>query len=280
MSTILVPVDFSEYSEYALEVAASIAEQTNSGIVLVHMMGLADTMLNKEESDDVINKLQYMEIVKRRFQDFKNRDFLKNIQVKDTVVNYREFNEMDDIADAWSAFMIVMGSHGATGFRDAFVGSNAEKVIRSSSIPVLVVKERIREFTISNAVFATDFKDESIPAYREARKFLKNFNCEPKLLYVNIPERFMSTRELEASSAEFLDKAEVDNPDIYENVEFYDDYTFEGGIYHYSKEKDADIIMIPTHGRKGIAHFFYGSASENISNTCKLPVMTFKIHRP
>ena len=53
-----------------------------------------------------------------------------------------------------------MGSHGASGFQEMFIGSNAEKVVRNSTIPTLVIKKEEETFKADSLVFASDFSDE------------------------------------------------------------------------------------------------------------------------
>ncbi len=277
MKRILVPVDFSKYSEYALEVAAAIAKKETAEIVVVHMMGFKDSLLTRDQSRELINGLNYMQLTKEKFQKFLNKDYLENIVVHDTIRNYKVFSELNEVAKEWKAEFIVMGSHGLTGVKDAVVGSNTEKVVRTSDIPVLVVKKQLKNFKISQAVFVTNFDSKFIPSYQEAQKFLRYFSCDPKLLYVNLPEKFMSTLEMEAKSAKFLTEAGITNPAILEKVTYYCDYTLESGIDHYCEERDIDLIILPTHGRKGLSHFFYGSVGENVANNARIPVLTMKI---
>ncbi|MCP4975162.1 MAG: universal stress protein, partial [Maribacter sp.] len=60
-------------------------------------------------------------------------------------------------------------------------------------------------------------------------------------------------------------------------VEIHNDYSIEKGILNYGEKINADIIGIPTHGRKGLSHFFMGSIGEDIANHSNVPVVTFKI---
>nr|AWJ66201.1 putative universal stress protein [uncultured bacterium] len=60
-------------------------------------------------------------------------------------------------------------------------------------------------------------------------------------------------------------------------VDIHNDYSVERGILNYSETSGADIIGIPTHGRKGLSHFFMGSIGEDVANHSKIPVVTFKI---
>jgi nucleotide-binding universal stress UspA family protein len=61
------------------------------------------------------------------------------------------------------------------------------------------------------------------------------------------------------------------------DVHYISDYTVERGVINFSNTIGADLIAIPTHGRKGLSHFFEGSIGEDIANHSALPVITFKI---
>ena len=60
-------------------------------------------------------------------------------------------------------------------------------------------------------------------------------------------------------------------------LNIYNDTSVEKGILGFAKDHDVQLIGMSTHGRKGIAHFFNGSISEDLVNHANMPVMTFKI---
>ncbi len=276
MKTILVPVDFSEYSEYALEVAANIAKNNNASIVVVHMLGLSHAFLTQDEEAQVFNAMYYMKLAKKKFEEFLDKPYLKDIEITETIRNYKVFTEINDIAKEFEAELIIMGSHGVNGFSDIFIGSNTEKVVRTSEIPVLVVKERVEKFNIKKAVFVTNLDVESVAAYIKARDFLLNFDCKLELLFIKLPEYFQSTGEMNEKYSKFLDATELNEIDPPE-IKYYSDYSLESGVFSYCNVNDVDVIIIPTHGRRGLSHFFYGSYGEDIANHSKIPVITMKI---
>ena len=61
------------------------------------------------------------------------------------------------------------------------------------------------------------------------------------------------------------------------DVHYVSDYTVEDGILNFSNKVGADLIAMPTHGKKGLAHFFEGSVGEDVANHATLPVITFKV---
>lgn len=278
MKKILVPVDFSDYSEYAMEVAATIAREQNAEIIALHMLGLADAVVTRDSSREVQEAIFYMRLAEKRFKEFLDKDYLEGIKVTETVHNYTVFSEINTIAQRMDVDLIVMGSHGASGMREVFVGSNTEKVVRTSKVPVLVIKHRAENFNPQLGIFACDFKEGSLGPYRRAKRIFEMFDIKMELLYINLSGDFKSTREIEKRILDFLTAADDGNPlETLNQVVIYNDYSVEAGIFAYSQVANADIIALPTQGRQGLAHFFSGSIGEDVVNRSNLPVMTFRI---
>lgn len=277
MKKIIVPVDFSIHSENALKTAAHIAKRENSEIVVVHMLELSSALISQSENFTQQQTAFYLRLAEKRFEEFLDKDYLSGITLTPIVKYFKIFSELNDIAKEKSADLIVMGSRGASGLKEIFVGSNTEKVVRSSSIPVLVVKEVPITSDFKTALFASSFSDNHVTPYSKARKLLKGFGCRLQLLNVNTPyAKFRSTKEQQKRVAEFLQKVDG-NLDDMNNVAFVSDYTVKEGILEYANLNGVDLIVMATHGRKGINHFFEGSISEDVANHSTLPVMTFKI---
>lgn len=278
MKKILVPVDFSKHSQHALEVAAGIAKEHNSEIVALHMMGLSDAVVTKNESKEAFEAMYYMRLAEKRFAEILDQEYLKGVTVTDAVHNYTNFNEINDIAKEMNIDLIVMGSHGTTGMMEVFVGSNTEKVVRTSEIPVLVIKHRAENFNPKSGVFACDFLENSTGPYVRAKRIFDLFNIDMQLLYINLAGDFRSTREIEKRILKFLTDVNDPNPlTTLNKVVQYNDYSVEAGIFAYSQVANADIIALPTQGRQGLAHFFSGSIGEDVVNHSDLPVMTFRV---
>lgn len=273
MKTIIVPVDFSEQSEYALKVATSIAIEKNSEIIALHMLELSEAMISSSEGVHVNQAVFFIKLAEKQFETFLDKPYLKNVKVTPIIKHYKVFSEVNDIAEKHNANLIVMGSHGTDGLKEIFIGSNAEKMVRNANIPVLVIKEDLPDFKIQNIVFACSFKEENIMAYEKAAAFAKSLSAKLELVYINTPgDNFLSTEDAYKRITKFLDKTKLGQV-----VEIYNDYTVERGILNYSDNMNADLIAIPTHGRRGLSHFFMGSIGEDIANHSKIPVVTFKI---
>jgi len=277
MKKILIPVDFSEHSEYALEVAATLAKKHNASLVVLHMMGLSEAVLTRDESQEMFEAIYYMKLAEKRFEDFLDKEYLKDIALETTVQNYKEFHEIKSVAKEFEADLIVMGSHGASGLKEVFVGSNTEKVVRTSDIPVLVVKNRLKAFKMEKVVFACDFNMDFTEPFKNAWNFFEKIGAEFQVVFINTPEKFLSNQQMQERAFKFMQHSGVNNTDVYDNTAYYCDYRLENGIYSFSNEVDADLVVIPTHGRRGLAHYFSENIGEAIVNHSDLPIMTFKV---
>ena len=278
MKKILVPTDFSKYSENALNVAATIAKEQNAELIVLHMLGLTHSGLNKNANRGAAEAIFHLKLAEKEFRTLLEKDYLKGLKVKEKVENYTNFIELNQLALDNDIDLIVMGSHGASGLEEAFVGSNTEKVVRTSDVPVLVIKNKINDFKAKEVVFACDFKVESINAYRSALKLFSSFNSNIHLLYVNLPHRFITTKQMKENAREFISVANSGDMKNLEKVVLYNDSSVEEGIHNYCETIDADLVVVPTHGRRGLSHFFNGSIGEDIANHAGRPVMTFKMN--
>nr|WP_321233297.1 universal stress protein [uncultured Psychroserpens sp.] len=273
MNKIIVPVDFSEYSEYALEAAAILAKRNNANLLVLHMLELDKGSLINSGNAQNEQMVFYLKLAEQKFDEYLNKDFLEGVSVTPIVKHFKVFSEVAEVAEEHNVDMIVMGSHGTSGLSEIFVGSNTEKVVRHSEIPVLVVKQKPSNLDFETVTFASDFSKEMIEPYLKARQMFNNI----KLIHVNVPgEGFKSSTEMETTVANFLKTADG-NLEKLNDVHYTSDYTVEKGILNASNLLGADLIAVPTHGRKGLAHFFTGSVSEDVANHATLPVMTFKI---
>lgn len=273
MKKILVPVDFSKHSEYALGVASKIAKQHGAGIVLLHMIGISDSVLANSEIAEEAEAKYYLKLAKEKIKQYTEKEYLRALSLEAIIQNYKDFEEVTNVAAEKNCDLVVMGSHGTSGLSELFVGSNTEKVVRTSDVPVIVIKKPHEDFTIKKIVMASDFAKESISVYKKAEAFAKLYKASLEIVYVNTTgANFIGHDIVEKKMEAFKKELGTDV-----QINFYSHPSLERGIFKYCLEKDADLLVIPTHGRKGLAHFVVGSLAENVSNHAKIPVMTIKL---
>jgi len=277
IKNILVPVDFSKPAENALRVAVQLAKRNNAKVTVLHVIELAESLFGTEQfnvNDEQI--LFFMKIAKKKFSKFLEKDFLKDVDVQDVVDVGPTSYVISENIKKQNTDMIVMGSTGASGLQEVLIGSNTEKIVRRAEVPVLVVKKEMKDFNIKNVIFASNFEMESVEAFKKAKEFADSFDAKMELLYVNLPgNQFYSTEEIREQMRTFLNKVQV--PFNRDNIIIHNDYSIELGVLNAAKDAKSDLIAMPTHGRRGISHFFNGSIGEDVVNHSTLPVITFKI---
>ncbi len=276
MKSILVPIDFSVQAKYAAKVAASIANHTNSKIFLLHMLELPTGVIDPASygsSSNTPTALLFLKRAHEKFEEFKKLSFFDGLEVEDSVLFHKAYDGIIDESKKQNVNLIVMGSQGVSGFEEMLIGSNTEKVVRNANVPVLVIKKDIDDFKIENIVFASNFKYKNRVSFQDILNFSSLFNAKLHLLKINTIHNFETTKESSDAIRNFIN--EFDLGDYTLNI--YNDTSVESGILNFSKVIDADIIVLNTHGRRGLAHLFNGSIGEDLANHAKLPVVTFKI---
>ncbi|MGL2987403.1 universal stress protein [Flavobacterium sp. RSSA_27] len=273
MKRILVPTDFSIYAENALKAAAQLAKKQQAEIVLLHMLELPNQMSDAVSSGKSIPEVMFfIQKAKETFVEIFDRPYLEGIEVtefiqfekaSDGVLKFIQKNNVD---------LIVMGSHGASGVEEIFIGSNTEKIVRLSEIPVLVIKKDEGEFDPKEIVFASDFSNEVKVPFQKMKALANLLNAKINLVTICTPNSFKTTAAATETMKSFAADFDLQNF----SINIYNESNVEKGILNFANATNADLIGICTHGRTGLAHFFNGSIAEDLVNHTQKPVITFR----
>jgi nucleotide-binding universal stress UspA family protein len=274
MKRILVPTDFSKHAEDALKAAAQIAKKNGAEIFLLHLLELPNQMNDAVTNGSSIPEVMlFIKKANEKLQKIKEEPHLQGITITTTVQFEKAFDGILSFNKKNKIDLIVMGSHGSSGIEEILIGSNTEKVVRLSDIPVLVIKKNLDTFNIKNIVFASDFSTEIKKPFLKMIEFAKIFDANLILVMICTPNSFKTTSLAEKTMKNFIADFEVKNY----SMQIYNDSNIETGILNFSNTVDADLIGLCTHGRTGLSHFFNGSISEDLVNHAIKPVITFKI---
>ena len=274
MRRILVPIDFSEYAENALKAAALFAKKNNAEIFLLHLLELPSQMNDAiTKGSSVPEVMLFINKANDLLQKITEQPYLEGISISTSVQYEKAFNGILSFTKTNKIDLIIMGSHGTSGIEELLIGSNAEKVVRLSDVPVLILKKDIGESQFNNFVFASDFSDEIKKPFQKMIDFATIFSAKLSLVTISTPNSFKSTIAAENKMKEFVKIFEIQNYSLH----IFNDTNIENGIINFSKKINADLIGLCTHGRTGLAHFFNGSISEGLVNHATKPVITFKI---
>lgn len=278
MKKILVPTDFSTPAENALKVAAQLAKKHRSEIYLLHNIELPVDMVNPvgdTRSNDLPEEIFFMKLAKKRFTQLLSKPYLQGLTVHEIVEFEQVFDGILQQSEKHGCDFIVMGSQGATGFKEMFVGSNTEKVVRRSQIPVLVIKKDRPDFKFDKFVFATNLDGHNKKTLNKVIAFTEKVGAKLHLVYINTANEFVTSKEIDSNLLKYLEGTDFDNYEFH----VYNDESVERGILNFSAKIKADVIGVATHGRKGLSHFFNGSVSEDLVNHANTPVITFQLEK-
>lgn len=275
MKKILVPTDFSEHAEHALRVAAQIARENNSEIILLHMLELPSQAGDAIGSGHEIPEIMFFKNkIISKLDDLMDEDYLKGISVSKIIQFEKAFEGILTISKTNNVDFIVMGSHGINGFQEMFIGSNTEKVVRFSDVPVLVIKDRLDDFKASQFVFASDFSDEIKKPFKKLLEIATVFKSHLHLVMINTPSAFKPTHVAQKIMHDFMKEFNYFDYTLH----LYSDVNIEKGVLNFANSVKADLIGMCTHGKRtGFDHFFNGSVTEGLANHAGKSVITFKI---
>lgn len=278
IKNILVPTDFSKCAMNAAKVAATIAKKLNAKLHFIHVIEVPVVtydvgMVNFES----LPQAMFMkDIANKNMTQLLGEDFLSGLAVSWSLEYDAIYKRINQRVEKEKIDLIVMGSHGASGINELILGSNAEKVTRYATCPVLTIKKEHDNFDIKNIVLASNFYRESKIVFKGFKEFMNLFNAKLHLVKVITPSNFESTPRSKKVMSDFVEAHHLENHTL--NIYNYENE--EDGIMTFSDEINADMIVIGTHGRTGISHLFKGSIAEDVLNHATRPVLSIKIDIP
>jgi nucleotide-binding universal stress UspA family protein len=273
MNTILVPVDFSANSKKAIEAAVFLAKRKNMNLKLLHVIELpytpgfsASGEVILEDNMHQLYTLKLMEKTKKMLHAIANEIEQQGIKVEYNVSVDRIYTAVINT----DAELIIISSRGHNDVEGFYLGSDAEKIIRISGVPVLTVKDMPGEFHINRMVFASGFEDPDINVIiQRVRDFATLFNAELLFITVDTTGNF-SVAEKERNIKKFHLPAE--------SYHIYQASNEEEGIIAFAEEQDVNLISICTQGRVGLAGLFAHRIAENVAGRSHIPVLTYNIN--
>jgi nucleotide-binding universal stress UspA family protein len=281
MKKILVPTDFSTEADYALEVAAKIAAKTGAGIELLHVIEDLPHQTFSPAGDyvpqDPMDKLFVRKLIERAHEQLHERmrnSKLEGIELTHEVKVGNVFKHLgQSIADE-KVDLTVMGTKGASGLHEILVGSNTEKVVRYAKCPVLSVREKPLAFDLKNVVLAVNFEENYTAFVNTLKEWQKLFGFTLHVVHVNTPLNFDTTANIDEKMIRFSKKHQLQDY----TFTIVNEYSYEGGIINFATKTKSDMIVMLTHGRKGLAYFLDGSITSSVVNHANIPVMSFKLN--
>lgn len=294
--TIVVPTDFSDQSQVALNFAIALARQFGSTIHCVHVIdqrylegGGGDAIyVSAGHVEETLRGIR--EHALKRLTHMTKKAAAYQLKAESHVREGRPVEQIQTIAGELDADLIVVATHGRSGLDHMLLGSTTEKLLRKASVPVLTVRPHthgglhadVETLDIKKILVPLDFSDFSHKALPTAVEFAKTFGST--VVLVHVVDTWLDYPEwgpaVEINNSPHLIKAAEE--EIARVAGELNGLTTEqhvlSGVPHRAlddlmKAQNIDLTIMTTHGRSGIAHFLLGSTTEKVIRTSPAPVL-------
>jgi nucleotide-binding universal stress UspA family protein len=272
MKKILFPTDFSEVANNAFVHALGLAKLVNAELLLLHTFEfpIIDNQYFPENYQTIFDSLELSKFDKFKDEIPKLRAIAEengchNVKMShilkdgDLMYNIKEIIEKDDID------YIVMGTSGAHGWKEIFLGTNTANAIVSLSVPLLSVPVDAKFTKIENIAFTTRFREKDKDALKKVIKIAKHAKAKVKCLYVKTEETDNTDATFEAWKVKF--EAEP--------VEFFiiPDNNVQETILEFINHQEIDVLAMMTYKRSFFTSLFTTTFTEKMSYHSPIPVL-------
>lgn len=276
MKKILVPIDFSEVSGYAVDFAVDMAEKSNAQLIFLNSVhynyfvdfpvgvGVNIQTLVQEVSDAM---------------EIRMEEFVKNlnttVKIETRVSHLHLLEAVKEIQKEENIGLVIMGTQGSSGWSELLVGSNTEKIVRWSQCPVISVPKTTKFDAIKKILIPLDLKEIQVEFLEQIAKLQQLFNAQMDFIWIKTPHSIENETLVTNEIKKLIEKFKIKHSkfSIVKTV-FPTD-----GIFEEAHNARADMIAMATHSRRGIAHWLNGSITEDTINHVRVPVWTFKLEK-
>lgn len=248
---ILIPIDSSSCSITALHAAKSLNASYKASLFIHHVEE------SGVSSADLKNKVS---------------EILGSSEYTFSESNGNVTKEIVDKAEQLSANLIIMGTHGASGFQEFWMGSNAYKVVSSVRCPVLTVRDGVTNFGFKKIVMPMDTSFETRQKIPMATDVAKHMGASIHLIGVSTGK----DKEAEHHVNSYMNQAcdSITDKGITCSVENRLGGNITDTAIAYAKEINADLIIIMSEQEPQIGSFFLGKFARQMVNHSPVPVIT------
>ena len=299
---ILCPIDFSDYSRRALDHAIAIARWYDSKVTALHVCSpvpVAAYGPGPVVSDPIMLTAVDREQILADTRAFIEPESAPGTPIEAVVREGSTAAEILDQAAAMNVDLLVIGTHGRSGFERLLLGSVAEKVLRKAYCPVLTVPGRLPDAVPVGPVLykrilcAVDFSDSSLLALEYALSMAQEADGRLTVLHVvshefeNEADMASVVYDVRTTVGDFLkEREEALRRRLQEAVAGATEFcsveliTTHGKpwreVLRMASERQSDLIVMGVQGRGGADLLFFGSTTQHVVREAGCPVLTLR----
>lgn len=281
---ILCPLDFSEYSTLALRYAVAMAQENDASLAVCHSIPDLSPAMSYLEGN-YIQTVDEMLISNStmKLDQFVGDVVPENLRILKTIERGDPCDAILKNARETGADLIIMGTHGHSGYERYFVGSVTNKVLHKSAVPVLVVCHQSHHFIRENAsrpveikkiLCALDFEPNSQEIANLALSMARMHQSEINFFHAMPKSKSNGRSEQKESTIvklkEFVDPAKED----WCSVRFQASPGLPAEeILKIIQEDQIDLLVLGHHSKKPIEELFLGSVAKRVITDSLCPVL-------
>ena len=266
--SIIVGVDFSQSSHNAMRHAVSIALKSNAELHLVWVKtpGVANNVT--EDGGD-----NYLQKVQANLESWKDECRMEapDVQVNTVILEGKVHTEILKYAANQPIPMIVMGTHGTSGFEEGYIGNNANRLIKDSKVPILIMRENIEiKRDLHNIYAPIDLSFETLQKMRYATYLAKCFAAKVTIAGVYYPNNADTRHIINVQMRHASDMCEDKNV-RHEMVTLTVHNDYVQTLLNHAHDLDANLIVIMR--EESETDFTSSSNMTEILSTSKMPLL-------
>jgi len=277
LEQILVPTDFSRHTDDALEHAVTFGEEYGAEITLLHVDEFVVSPLGAAEvRGDVVENYQRRkeEYFEEQFQRVREALKGRNVRLRTQVLSGRAYKVIVEESERLQHDLIVIATRGLTHLSANLIGGTAERVVRLARQPVLSIQcgPKIRG-VVNSVLCPTDGSPAGNVGLSYALSIARRYGAKMYLQYVSELDR----PETESDIRKKLPDLKEHHPQAHQvKVEYVFDRDVEpsNSIIRFADDRDIDLIVMSTHGRKGLRRVYIGNTTAEVVRQSTRPVLT------
>ena len=273
---ILVPVDFTETAEIAIEEAMSLAVRLKADVHLLHVIESAKNpyLVFPEFQIEIPRDVDMQKMLEEKFYHMGSQLFKKfGIMPSTSITTGHVYTNIIDWSGDHHIDLIVMGTHGASGLKEMFIGSNAQRVVTHSTIPVLTMQQKNGESGFKNILIPIDDSFHSREKVNIAFVFAELYDSTIHVLGLSgsDDETDLKKIRIKVESIEKLCKSD----ELPCKTELVVGDNLASEAIKYSQSQHCDLIVINTGHESEISGTFLHPFAQQLVNHTHVPVLSY-----
>ena len=276
MKQILFPTDFSEAANLAFVYALNFANALGAEVTILNVYDLpiVETPPLPESTKEIFdvveaNKAESFKEELVKLKQLAKEKGLDNVKLNSELLYGDLVYNINKITKEQNAGLVVMGTTGATGAKEVFLGSNAASVISNVNIPVLAIPANA-DFNekVSSIVFTTQYQEKDTDAFNKTLDIAKSLKAKVYCLYIKTPDDPTDVEER-------INEWKI----LYKNndVSFFtiDGDHIEQTIIDFVENQKVDMLVMLRHKRSFFESLFHRSLTKKMAYHTKIPLMVY-----